>query len=43
MPGAVVYVLDLTGRLKTEQFMAVVASLLRQNQRVVSVRTKAEG
>ncbi|MBP2636903.1 MAG: hypothetical protein H6Q72_2810 [Firmicutes bacterium] len=30
--GAVVHVLDLTGRLKTRQFMAVVSSLLRQTQ-----------
>ena len=31
--GAVVHVLDLTGRLKAGQFMAVVSSLLRQTQR----------
>ncbi len=41
--GAVVHVLDLTSRLKIEQFMPVVSSLLRQNQREVAVRSKVEG
>lgn len=37
--GAVVHVLDLTGRLKAEQFRAVVSSLLRKNEREVAVRS----
>ena len=41
--GAVVHVLDLTGRLKGEQFMAVVSALLRQNQRDVAVRSRKDG
>ncbi len=41
--GAVVHVLDLTGRLKSGQFMAVVSSLLRQNQREVAVSRKQNG
>lgn len=41
--GGVVHVLDLTGRLQVEQFMAVVSSLLRQNKREVAIRSKAEG
>ncbi|TWH45257.1 glycosyltransferase family 2 protein [Sporomusa sp. KB1] len=37
--GAVVHVLDLTGRLKSKQFMLVVSALLKQNQRDVAVRS----
>jgi hypothetical protein len=40
--GSVVHVLDLTSRLKTEEFMAVVASLLRQNKRDVAIKSRAE-
>ena len=36
--GAVVHVLDLTGRLTSEQFTAVVSALLRQSQQDVAVR-----
>lgn len=41
--GAVVHVLDLTGRLDVQQFMMVVAVLLRRSKREVAVRGKAEG
>ncbi|SDD78122.1 hypothetical protein [Sporomusa acidovorans] len=41
--GAVVHVLDLTSRLKSKQFMAVVSSLLRKNQREVAVKGGADG
>lgn len=41
--GAVVHVLDLTNRLKGEEFMAVVSSLLRQNQRDVAMRGRIDG
>ncbi|SMC39655.1 hypothetical protein [Sporomusa malonica] len=40
--GSVVHVLDLTSRLKSEEFVAVVASLLRQHKRAVTVRSRAE-
>lgn len=36
--GSVVHVLDLTNRLKSEQFMAVVSSLLRQSTRNLIAR-----
>lgn len=41
--GAVVHVLDLTGRLKSKQFMVVVSALLRQNQRNVAIRGSIDG
>ncbi|HWR45804.1 hypothetical protein [Sporomusa sp.] len=41
--GSVVHVLDLISRLKPEEFMVVVASLLRQHKRDVAVRSRAEG
>ncbi|WP_371372096.1 glycosyltransferase family 2 protein [Sporomusa aerivorans] len=40
--GEVVHVLDLTRRLRGDQFMAVVSSLLKQNQREVAMRGKME-
>lgn len=41
--GSVVHVLDLTTRLKTEEFIAVVASLLRQQKSDIAVRSRMEG
>lgn len=41
--GGVVHVLDLTGRLKSRQFMAVVSCLLRQNQQEVALKKMGDG
>ncbi|QDR81981.1 hypothetical protein [Sporomusa termitida] len=41
--GSVVHVLDLTTRLKTEEFIAVVASLLRQKKGDIAIRSRMEG
>ncbi|HWR09567.1 hypothetical protein [Sporomusa sp.] len=41
--GSVVHVLDLTTRLKNEEFMAVVASLLRKQKGDIAIRSRTEG